>query len=239
MIYSLVNGPIQEDKVVRHLCHNKGCCNPMHLLEGTHQENILDTTRNNPDFTPKRGEQSGLNVLMKEDVREIRNRLSTTEEKFKDIAKDYGVTMSQISMINRGIAWVHIDEGKYDYPIRDYFEGMLTSPEVLIICEHLKENKLTLEKIAELCGTNKNKVTMINNGKAWRKITSLFYDYPIKRGSKAKKLTDEQVLEIYDLLKKKDISKAAIARQFNTSKSNINWIEKGKTFSHIYHHYLQ
>jgi hypothetical protein len=35
-------GPIPEDKVVMHTCHNPGCCNPDHLRLGTRAENNRD-----------------------------------------------------------------------------------------------------------------------------------------------------------------------------------------------------
>ena len=40
--YFLKNGNLTEGLVIRHLCNNKRCCNPSHLLEGTYSENSLD-----------------------------------------------------------------------------------------------------------------------------------------------------------------------------------------------------
>lgn len=34
---------LSHDKVVRHLCRNRHCCNPFHLLLGTQEQNILDS----------------------------------------------------------------------------------------------------------------------------------------------------------------------------------------------------
>jgi len=34
---------ILTEKVVRHLCHNPGCCNPEHLVEGSHKDNYDDS----------------------------------------------------------------------------------------------------------------------------------------------------------------------------------------------------
>lgn len=45
--YQLFNGPIPEDRIIRHTCRNKSCVNPQHLLLGTHKDNAQDreTTR--------------------------------------------------------------------------------------------------------------------------------------------------------------------------------------------------
>lgn len=42
--YELTHGPITGplQKVVRHRCDNKACCNPAHLELGSHQDNALD-----------------------------------------------------------------------------------------------------------------------------------------------------------------------------------------------------
>jgi hypothetical protein len=37
----------EENKIVRHLCNVKECCNPEHLRLGTHKENRIDTLKNN------------------------------------------------------------------------------------------------------------------------------------------------------------------------------------------------
>lgn len=40
--WSTENGDIPTDKIIRHRCHNRPCCNPAHLLVGTHKDNYDD-----------------------------------------------------------------------------------------------------------------------------------------------------------------------------------------------------
>lgn len=40
--YIMHIGPIDDGLVVRHLCSNKGCCNPQHLTIGTQSDNYYD-----------------------------------------------------------------------------------------------------------------------------------------------------------------------------------------------------
>lgn len=40
--YRLTKGDIETGKVILHSCDNPPCCNPNHLSQGTHLENMLD-----------------------------------------------------------------------------------------------------------------------------------------------------------------------------------------------------
>lgn len=42
-VCELKHGPLQEDQVARHICHNRRCCNPAHILPGSQQENWNDS----------------------------------------------------------------------------------------------------------------------------------------------------------------------------------------------------
>lgn len=52
--YKAYKGPIPEGLQVRHMCHNKKCINPGHLLLGTQQDNLADTIILNRELGQKR-----------------------------------------------------------------------------------------------------------------------------------------------------------------------------------------
>ena len=50
LFYKLFNGPLYKGMVIRHLCGNRQCCNPAHIVQGTQKENSDDV--NNPPIVP-------------------------------------------------------------------------------------------------------------------------------------------------------------------------------------------
>lgn len=105
-IYEAVHGPIPDGLLVRHTCDNPACIHPQHLITGTHQDNMQDAVdRRRTTF----GERSGRSKLSEQKVHEIKQRLNSGE-KPKPIAEDYPVTSANISHINTGRCWRHLNE---------------------------------------------------------------------------------------------------------------------------------
>lgn len=79
-------------------CHDRTCCNPLHLSWKTTTENHRDKIR---DDTHNRGTRHYLAKLTEENVRKIRqdNRLQ------REIAADYGVSRSVIASVKLGTYW--------------------------------------------------------------------------------------------------------------------------------------
>lgn len=42
-VYHCINGNLTPEDVIRHTCHNTKCCNPDHLVRGTHKDNWHDS----------------------------------------------------------------------------------------------------------------------------------------------------------------------------------------------------
>jgi len=52
--YMAVRGAIPRGKVIRHVCDNRRCCNPDHLLVGDHEDNTADILERNRHGTARR-----------------------------------------------------------------------------------------------------------------------------------------------------------------------------------------
>lgn len=96
--------PAAIGKEVRHLCHNPGCVNPLHLRSGTHAENMLDRKAANRGGD-LRGMANGRAKLTDEQVREIR----ASNESGASLARRLSVSTVNICAIKRGKLWTHIN----------------------------------------------------------------------------------------------------------------------------------
>lgn len=84
-------------------CHNRSCMNPLHIREASRKENCEDMVL---DGTRLLGEDTASAKLSASDVvriRQLANHKSQTE-----IAKIFGVSVSNISRILSGQTWKHV-----------------------------------------------------------------------------------------------------------------------------------
>lgn len=88
------------DCLVRHSCDNSICCNPAHLLVGTHADNMHDKVERGrmPDYRGERGPRAKLTAA---DVRSIRE-LSHNGATRKYLAEKYGVSIQTIKGVRSG-----------------------------------------------------------------------------------------------------------------------------------------
>lgn len=104
-----------EGKDACHSCDNPPCCNPEHLFAGTRQQNILDSkakgrlAKQDSATSLSWPEQLKRYVLPNlklgaDDIPVIRRRLAAGEKQ-RNIAVDYGVTLTTISAIKVGKIW--------------------------------------------------------------------------------------------------------------------------------------
>ena len=95
---------LPEGMLVRHTCDNPPCCNPAHLMLGTHIDNSDDKVSRNRQA---KGSKHGIAKLFEEDIREIRflRGQGLTQSA---IARIFGVTQGNIQSILSGKTWAHV-----------------------------------------------------------------------------------------------------------------------------------
>ncbi len=85
---------------VRHTCDNPICCNPKHLLLGTHADNMRDKVERGRQSRPVSVESCNAK-LTAENVREIRE-LSKNGSTRKELAEKYKVSIQTIKAVRSG-----------------------------------------------------------------------------------------------------------------------------------------
>lgn len=102
--YFIHYGEDPGDMEVCHSCDNTVCCNPAHLSQGTHDDNMKDMSVKRRGIC-KKGEEQHAAKLTEQGVREIRR----SDETLIKLAKRYGVGTSTISRVRRKESWKQVD----------------------------------------------------------------------------------------------------------------------------------
>ncbi len=99
--YEAFNGPIPPSMSVCHRCDNTRCVNPDHLFLGSHQDNMADRNRKG-----RAAPKSKINAAMVQEIRSLRKDGLC----LKEIASQFGITVSSASKICSGHRWRHVAE---------------------------------------------------------------------------------------------------------------------------------
>lgn len=100
--YHLTHGPVPRGLFVCHSCDNPACCNPAHLSAGTQARNMRDMAARGR----ARHEQPRA-ILTEDQVRDIRRRRADGE-RCCDLAREFGVSYTCISLTSRGLKWRNV-----------------------------------------------------------------------------------------------------------------------------------
>ena len=98
-----------ENKVVRHLCNNKACCNIKHLRFGTQSENTIDALEN--------GSKSA--IINKEIVKIVKFSLKSFYMSNDEIANEYNIGINIILHLKLNLTWKRILIYDSVHPVAD------------------------------------------------------------------------------------------------------------------------
>jgi len=106
--YEYFKGKIPKGLQVHHKCNNPSCCNPDHLVLGTHQDNMNYKVKCNRQC---KGISINTAKLTSSDILSIRAMYNDNKGVFgiiNQLAKQFKINRNQISAIINRKAWKHI-----------------------------------------------------------------------------------------------------------------------------------
>ena len=218
--WSLANGRFPSEKeVIRHMCNNnknKSCCNPDHLLIGSHSDNMKDRKL--------KGEKTNA-TLNEEEVIKIASLLG--KETTNVIADEFNVSESAIKNIKYGKTWKDITNVENKRKSVKYARQTVTEEEAIEIINMIKTTDIG--DIADKFGVSEKVINNIKKGRNWAHISGINYNYEGKNPEN--KLTEEDVINIVKL--SETYSQADISKQTGLHNSTISGILTGKTHSNV------
>lgn len=103
----------------------------------------------------------------------------------------------------------------------------VTEEQVTQIIQALQNNEITDRQIAKKYNTTDKIVSDINHGYSHKKQN---LNYPLRHKRGSQKITEEQMLEIKELLRNTTLSYQEIANKYGVTKTNIYQINAGRSF---------
>lgn len=102
--FSIANDDRLEDgEIVRHRCDNPPCCNPAHLVDGTHFDNVADMLERDR-VNPARGEKHPRAAANDNLVRDIR----ASPLSGRRAAEHFSVSYGMVANIRSRRTWKHV-----------------------------------------------------------------------------------------------------------------------------------
>lgn len=99
--------PLDVAEKTRHTCDNKICCNPAHLIPGTHADNTRDAVER---ARLRRGTGHWNARIDEGQAVAIRRRYAAGGITYTQLAKEYSVSSSHIGAVVRREIWAHLGE---------------------------------------------------------------------------------------------------------------------------------
>lgn len=91
--YLMFNGRIPNDQLIRHICDNKKCVNPEHLILGTVSDNAKDAVERGR-WARQHGQYNGIAKFTYEQVEAIREEYNKGAWTYQALADKYEVALS-------------------------------------------------------------------------------------------------------------------------------------------------
>lgn len=107
VVWEVINGPIPGGKLVRHMCDQRMCVNPAHLVLGTAQDNAADAARRSR-INRKRGSGTASAKLAEDQVAWARHEWRSGRMTKAALARRFSVSNTTMDQALRRVTWKHV-----------------------------------------------------------------------------------------------------------------------------------
>lgn len=145
-----------------HKCDNTRCVRPSHLFQGTRSQNAEDKCKK---ARQSRGERNG-GKLRDGEVEKIRQIYRRGGIQQKELAKRFGISRAQMSLIVNGKSWTHLKVFRLPGDGRQR-NGKLKPEDVERIRARYAEGGITFRVLSAEYGVCESLLCGIVNGKRW------------------------------------------------------------------------
>lgn len=111
LAWVLANGrAVERGKEICHRCDVRACCNPDHLFEGTHSENVRDAVTKRRHVSPSKGAFGGAAMAAKlTDAQAVQIRAAVASgARIADVAVQYQVGQTTVRDVASGRTFSHL-----------------------------------------------------------------------------------------------------------------------------------
>lgn len=223
--YKIFKGEILKDQVIRHLCHNRDCYNPEHLVSGSQKENMKDSSTD-----------GRLKITKKPSALKFKRNFKSLDKTSKIIEwvksncdiTDKNEWLWTGSILSSGYAQIQIDKKYYK------LHRLMLSLKLGKSYKDIESARHVLPDGSKPKKHDVNPDHLEDGSRSQNSIDSLKY-------SKSVKITPKTILEIKKLVKSQDFtikgSRTAFDRE-TAQKFDISWamvrdIRLNRRWSHI------
>lgn len=167
--YLLHRGSIPDGLIVRHLCHQKLCCNPAHLELGTIADNVRDEIEAG---RIRRGTTHPRTAMTEELVLKMRD-LRAAGLTHRQLSQEFGTSMGSVAAITSGRTWAHVGgplTPSRSGPGSSNPAAMLSEADVLEIRRTYSSGEATIKQLADRFGVTQGTVAHILHRRTWRHL---------------------------------------------------------------------